>query len=59
MHLQVQPDVRIRPQPCNAQAAAAEAAKLCPHGIDVLINNAGGLRSGNGSAMGCDVQLAI
>ena len=29
------------------QAAAAEAAKLCPHGIDVLINNAGGLRSGN------------
>eukprot|EP00891_Asterochloris_glomerata_P004893 jgi/Astpho2/4893/fgenesh1_pg.00069_%23_31_t len=23
------------------QAAAAEAVKLCPHGIDVLINNAG------------------
>ena len=30
------------------QAAAAEAAKLCPHGIDVLINNAGGLWPGNG-----------
>ena len=29
-----------------AQAAAAEAVKLCPHGIDVLINNADGLRPG-------------
>ena len=30
------------------QAAAAEAAKLCPDGIDVLINNAGELHPGEG-----------
>ena len=49
----------------HVQAAAAEAAKLCPNGIDVLINNAGGLRSGNafgllqcGNSFGrCDVPV--
>ena len=39
------------------QAAAAEAAKLCPNGIDVLINNAGGLQSGNGYGLNSCVSI--